>query len=787
MSHELHYTSAPRGLKPGSRGFCTVAATAHLPGPLFERLEALSGYQPVFPPHDPSAALNPVVFSHLRLTVGGKVVSVLSRISPAGLDYSGRPNKYAHHIVVEGDERPAGGPAWLISQPGFMQLAWAGEPREIPAGRTVPQGDRKPGLARAWQSLTGDGGWAGVLVEAFLADPRRTVFLVFRPGMNLLPLFEEALALLPALRRWDVDFSTYFSQLPQGVTCAWRGVLEGSDEAKNARRLPSALFLDLCHGLGLAEGSALVHLARTGTWPVQELVPATAPLESARPIPGATQAAPSSATDAAGGTGSLRPPRAPQDSELLPELARLTARAGAVAAAGDSDPRQRRRKRPLVLWMLLTLACVIVVFAACLFVGSDARREIAAKREKITEAKNKAEKSTREPETVAPAPTRPDQVAQTAKQIGKPQTQTPGADQSVPSKPTTDRPAPENAVEKSQPTEPLVAFFQLPPTQESILLSGSPTRAGEKKIANLESIRISDILNIDHLEAYDKRQGSWGVRTKSSGVFGVAEVAEFRAEGNLIHFGWVDPSKQAGSATKAVRDGVLKVTGARGRECWVLLRDPSIIPSNALSLTNSPNNKGHGPQPSDDFKPRDLSLRWADRKALEDTNWKLGIRRWRIVSRLQRSGPETVIAEGNQDKPALKVEQDIIPDEVRLKIEIDRMKLHLVHLHIEFDKYEIPKKRNERRALIDQDRKDRGRLAELKGTSEAEEIQAIEARISENKGRLEESERKKALDDHLHRSEQTDLRLVLSVQVDDVHGPKIIDVARFGEFPSLQR
>ena len=198
MSQELHYTSVPRGLKPGSRGFCTVGLTPHMPGPLVDRLEALSGYQPVFPPHDPSAPLNPIVFSHLRLTIGGKAVSVLSRIGPAGLDYSGRPNKYAHHVVLEGSERPEGGPAWLLSQPGFMQGAWDGEPREIPVGRTPLQGDRPPGMARAWQALTGDGGWAGVLAESFLADPRRTVFLVFRPGMDLLPLFVEALALLPA-------------------------------------------------------------------------------------------------------------------------------------------------------------------------------------------------------------------------------------------------------------------------------------------------------------------------------------------------------------------------------------------------------------------------------------------------------------------------------------------------------------------------------------------------------------------------------------------------------------
>jgi hypothetical protein len=48
MSQELHYTSVPRGLRPGSRGFCIVAVTAQMPGALAERLEALSSYQPVF-------------------------------------------------------------------------------------------------------------------------------------------------------------------------------------------------------------------------------------------------------------------------------------------------------------------------------------------------------------------------------------------------------------------------------------------------------------------------------------------------------------------------------------------------------------------------------------------------------------------------------------------------------------------------------------------------------------------------------------------------------------------
>jgi hypothetical protein len=110
MSHELFYTSAPRGLFPGSRGFCTVAATQHLPKPLAEKLEALSGYRPLFPPVGPEAALNPVAMSHLRVAVAGKTYSVLSRVAAAGLDYSERTNKLAHHVVLDGHELPRGGP-----------------------------------------------------------------------------------------------------------------------------------------------------------------------------------------------------------------------------------------------------------------------------------------------------------------------------------------------------------------------------------------------------------------------------------------------------------------------------------------------------------------------------------------------------------------------------------------------------------------------------------------------------------------------------------------------------
>ena len=52
------------------------------------------------------------------MTAGSRAYSVLSRVGPAGLDYSDRTNLFAHHVVLDADELPRGGPAWLLRQPG---------------------------------------------------------------------------------------------------------------------------------------------------------------------------------------------------------------------------------------------------------------------------------------------------------------------------------------------------------------------------------------------------------------------------------------------------------------------------------------------------------------------------------------------------------------------------------------------------------------------------------------------------------------------------------------------
>jgi hypothetical protein len=267
MSHELFYTSAPRGLKPGSQGFCTVAATRGIPAALVEKLESLSSYRPVFAPSDPNAGLNPVVYSHLRISVAGKTYSVLSRICAAGLDYTDRTNKFAHHVVLDPAELPPGGPAWLLTQPGFMETTWNGAVGVLPAGRQVPHGDSPPRICKHWESITGDAGWAGVVAESFVEDSARPIYLIFEPGIDTLPLMDEVIALLPPARRWDVTFSTYFTNVLQGLACCVRCVLKESPEQKKASGLPGVLAIPLTDEITSAHGAVFVSCARSGKLP----------------------------------------------------------------------------------------------------------------------------------------------------------------------------------------------------------------------------------------------------------------------------------------------------------------------------------------------------------------------------------------------------------------------------------------------------------------------------------------------------------------------------------------
>lgn len=263
MTIELLYTSAAQGLKQGSRGFCTVVCTAGLPINLAQRLEALSGYRHLYQPGDQRADDNPVCHSHIRLAVGGKTLSILSRVGAYGVDYSQRTNKIAHHVVFDGAV-PACGPAAVLSQSGIMRTNWDGECKTLQSGPQVPPIALHPAPCQEWKRITGDAGWAGVVANAWLQPTGKPVWIVFSESHSqwLLELMQEATAILPESQRWQATFSTFCTNLPPDVDCRVRCVIAGSDEARMS--IARGTVLDLTKPLGLAPNNDATEAARNG-------------------------------------------------------------------------------------------------------------------------------------------------------------------------------------------------------------------------------------------------------------------------------------------------------------------------------------------------------------------------------------------------------------------------------------------------------------------------------------------------------------------------------------------
>jgi hypothetical protein len=347
-----------------------------MPPSLIQQLESLSGYRHLFPPQDSKASLNPVVFSHLALTVAGRRCHVLSRICNAGISYTQRANMCAHHVVLDMAEAPAAGPAWLLAQAGFMRRQWTGEPSILPTGPVIPMGESEPRVCSAWQRLTGDAGWSGVLAETAAGSNGRQAIIVFPPDVDMLPLLAETLALLPAEVRWRTSFSTYFTKLPAGVSCQWRCVVDGTPEAVAARRTPqSAVVLDLCRSLGRARFSVCVEAAREGTTP--SIPPTTEHLPVAevghelrgnRTTPvaeGNAQPMPA----AAGPPGYAVPPPVSSQAHWQPPVPPLN---------------PKRKRRAIWPWLLAAAAIVLIILGGGIFAWTlrfpgDQRTEVAQK------------------------------------------------------------------------------------------------------------------------------------------------------------------------------------------------------------------------------------------------------------------------------------------------------------------------------------------------------------------------------------------------------------------------
>ncbi|MCM2371868.1 GAP1-N2 domain-containing protein [Aporhodopirellula aestuarii] len=350
-SSELVYTSAPRGLRPGSRGFCTVAMSESMPAGLVGPLESLSAYR-----HADGDGQSPVNYMHVRMKVAGRPVNVLSRIAEAPPDYTGRTNKIAYHVVVATTAQAAGGPAAVLRQPGFAIEAWDGEVRKIPELKTIPQADSPQRIAQTWARLSGDAGWAGTVASIFESQaPGPPLYLIYRPEQNadLLALVDEAICLLPESKRWNATFSTHTGELPPGVNCRLRCMIAGSPEALAVP--PTAMTLDIASGnLGTPPPSPLVDAARSGQFALSETVgPAAVPAAS---TPARMELPESTGQPTVSDTGEPRFPVPPPEL-MPPQLAPPQLRPGQLPPPFQpkSSPFQNH------VWALLGVAALLLL------------------------------------------------------------------------------------------------------------------------------------------------------------------------------------------------------------------------------------------------------------------------------------------------------------------------------------------------------------------------------------------------------------------------------------------
>ena len=270
MAFELIYTSAPKGIKPNTSGFCVVACTQGLNPRIMLSLEALSAYKPLYAHYEANAWENPVSQAHYILEINNQKFHILSRVCFNGVDYTKRSNKLASHLVLNSQDMQFAqrGPASVLQQEHlFKDANWEIKSEYYQCEIQLPLlANESTVKCDTWQEILGDKGWAGFLAESYLKKTNQIVYLLYSPTQQnkILNLVNEAISLLPVTEKWNITFNTYFTNLPAGVNCAWRCCPINTEAAILAQRSSANLIIDLTQPKQCTIVSDLITIARTG-------------------------------------------------------------------------------------------------------------------------------------------------------------------------------------------------------------------------------------------------------------------------------------------------------------------------------------------------------------------------------------------------------------------------------------------------------------------------------------------------------------------------------------------
>ncbi len=226
------YTSAPQGLKQGSRGFCTVLSTVGMPQSILaQRLENLSGYRNVI--HHKIQSRKRTSLLQQRPFIGWRqntIHLVADRLVRQSTTVSERTKS---HITLSWmPKRPP--PPDRLRRSRSQLHAKRLDVRPVqttPVGPNLPAYDRPTAICHQWAGITGDAGWGGFVASHFMQPASKSLWIIFSEehSPSMLALMEEAIALRHPRKRWSATFSTYFTNLPPDVVLQIRCVLAGTE------------------------------------------------------------------------------------------------------------------------------------------------------------------------------------------------------------------------------------------------------------------------------------------------------------------------------------------------------------------------------------------------------------------------------------------------------------------------------------------------------------------------------------------------------------------------------
>lgn len=150
---ELVHTSAPCGLLDPAGGYTTVACTEGMPPTLVARLErASSGATPRYRSDVPLDDLS--VIRIWPLDMDGAWI-VLTRVVPVPADFTGRPARLTHHVLLPRAAANGGHVRTLLERANTFRDRWDGAPQMLPR-RSIPQATAQRPASSAIRSISHD-------------------------------------------------------------------------------------------------------------------------------------------------------------------------------------------------------------------------------------------------------------------------------------------------------------------------------------------------------------------------------------------------------------------------------------------------------------------------------------------------------------------------------------------------------------------------------------------------------------------------------------------------------